>query len=156
MTRSLVAAKAEKEALPCPLKLGPNEPFLLGMWTYSRQSQFAIMTFTNDVGVEQAYAAAARIRKDVGLTPMRLVIDVADADFPEKCVWIFLAVLEDVPIVDVTLVGASDEATESFDLVASSFAVPVDFHESPKAWLASERSRRRGPRAPTPLLALSA
>ena len=126
------------------------------MWTYSRQSQFAIMTFTSTVGVEQAYAAAARVRKDVGTTPVRLVIDIADADFPEKCVWIFLAVLEDVPIVDVTLVGASREATESFDVVATSFAVPVGFHESPNAWLASERSQRRRPRAPTPLLALSA
>jgi hypothetical protein len=125
------------------------------MWTYSRQSQFSIMTFTRSVGVEQAYAAAARLRKDVGSTPVRLAIDVARADFPEKCVWIFLAVLEDVPIVDVTLVGASRETAAAFERVSASFAVPAASFPTPEAWLGSERARRRRPRAPLPLLALT-
>jgi len=126
------------------------------MWTYSRQSQFALMTFTKTVGVDAAFAAAARIRKDLGTNPARLVIDLEGAEFPEKCVWVFLAVLEDVPIVDVTLVGASREVRDAFRMVGVSFAVPVASHASGSDWLASERAVRRAPRAPRPLLALSA
>jgi hypothetical protein len=126
------------------------------MWTYKRQSQFVIMTFADAVSADDAYAAAARTRDDIGTTPMRVVIDVTGVDFPEKYVWIFLAVLEDAPIVDVILVGASRDTTDSFRLVGTSFAVRIATYATGMAWLASERAARRAPRAPTPLLALTA
>jgi hypothetical protein len=125
------------------------------MWSYNRQSQFGIMTFAGAVSADDAYASAACIRDDVGAIPVRVVIDVTGVDFPEKYVWIFLAVLEDAPIVDVILVGASRDTAESFRRVGTSFAVPVASHATGLAWLASERAARRAPRAPTPLLALT-
>ena len=131
-------------------------PFDLGMWTYSRQSQFALMTFTGSVDVNDAFAAAARLRREAGTTPIRLVMDIAEADFPERCSWVFMAVLEDVPVIDVVIIGASRDAASSFRLVGTSFAVPIALHATTEDWVASERAPRPArPRPPSPLLALT-
>ena len=126
------------------------------MWTYSRQTQFALMTFTGTVAVDDAYAAAARLRDDAGSSPVRVVIDVGEADFPQRCVLVFMGVLDEVAVVDVVVIGASREVAKAFQVAWTAFTVPVVFHPTVIKWLASERIRHSvRPRAPRPLLALT-
>ena len=113
------------------------------------------MTFTGTIGVDEAYLAAARIRDEAGASPVRVVIDVTEAEFPARCVLVFMGVLDDVAVVDVVLLGASREVQKAFEIAWTSFTVPVAFHPTAFAWLSSERRRQSArPRAPSPLLEL--
>jgi hypothetical protein len=111
------------------------------MWTYSRQSQFALLTFTDRLSLTEAYSAAIEIRDAAGATPIRVVIDVAEGEIAESCVIVFMGVLEEVAVIDLVVLGASRPAQEAFQIAWTSFTVPVAFHDNGLAWLASERSR---------------
>jgi hypothetical protein len=138
------------------LKSRRGVPFDPPMWTYSRQSQFVLMTFSGTVDAEDAFAAAAKLRQDVGTKPVRVVLDITGADFPQRCAWIFMAVLEDVPVIDAVVLGASREANGSFGRVGCAFLVPITFYATSLDWLACERATRSvRPRPPSPLLALT-
>ena len=126
------------------------------MWSYTRKSEFVRIAFTGVVTVDDAYAAAAFLRDDVGTTPVRLVVEVKGIDFAEKCVWVLLAVLEDAPVVDVLVLGASASAKTSFLIVGATLAVPVSFYTTALEWLMTEREKQSiRPRAPSPLLSLT-
>lgn len=116
------------------------------MWTYSRQSQFALLTFTDRLSLTEAYSAAMEIREGAGATPVRVVIDVAEGEISETCVLAFMGVLEEVAVIDLVVLGASRSAQEAFQTAWTSFTVPVAFHDNGLAWLAIERSRETGRR----------
>jgi hypothetical protein len=128
------------------LKWRERQPFAPFMWTYSRQSQFALLTFTDRLSLTEAYSAAVEIREGAGAAPVRVVIDVAEAELSETCVIAFMGVLEEVAVIDLVVLGASRAAQVAFQIAWSSFTVPVAFHDNGLAWLASERSRETGRR----------
>jgi hypothetical protein len=123
------------------LKWRQSRPFALFMWTYSRQSQFALLTFSDALSVDEAYSAAVEIRDAAGSSPVRVVVDVTEGEISERCVLVFMSVLEEVAVMDLVILGASRAVEKAFQIAWTSFTVPVTFHDTGVNWLSSERRR---------------